>query len=552
MIRSLTNSIAIRRRNRTARRPQAETLEGRLLLTAGGLDNTFGTGGSVLLSSPSTKKNSPSIDIAYAAEVQPDSKILVAGVGGSGSSPNKFQVVRLKPDGTTPDSSFGSGGRVMPLDGYAMDMALQQDGGIVLAGRVQVTTGSGRNTVTQYDVAVVRLTRDGKLDSSFDGDGVVTTPISTSSGGSDPFYDDAQSIAVQPDGKIVVGGRTYSGSMRGYDSVLVRYNTNGSLDDGSASDTTPGDSFGQGGIIVTPWSPTYNDSIMDLGIQGDGKIVVAGKGYLDDASHGYPYFVARYNADGSLDDGSASDTTPGDSFGTDRSGAAITPFGYSNAGWGGSDHPLVLQPNGAIVFALDYYRNGVDIDIALARFTPAGVLDGAFGNGTGFVTLARPGRQYARSVAIQADGKLIVAGSEEVSGGAFVARFQRDGTLDGGFGDRPGDQGLVIRPFGSSGSRFYDVAIQADGKIVAAGQANGDGIDFLVARYLGDSGSSPAVASLSAPGSPTAISPLDEVMLAPLAPSTDLDLTQLATEWLRPTPKRSRPALRAPSRQGTL
>jgi uncharacterized delta-60 repeat protein len=509
-------------------------LEGRLLLNAGDLDTTFDGDGYVSLSTP----GHISLDTAAAVKVQPnDGKILVAGdVFNDRGKGRQFQVVRLNADGSlddgslsdsTPGDSFGSGGRVLPRYGNLYDMALQQNGRILLAGIAEVTTGSGKNKVTHYDVALVRLLANGMLDASFGQGGNVTTGISTSSG-TNSLDDYAHAITVQPDGKILVGGEAWGGSASGFDTFLVRYNIDGSLDP----------DFGpkHDGKVVTAWSSPA-DCITDIAIQDNGKIVVAGKGYLSDASHGYPYYVARYNADGSLDP----------SFGTAGTGAAITPFGDSSDPRLSVAHALAQQPDGSLVFTMRDY-NGVDYDydIALARFTPSGVIDSStFGNGAGFVTVPLAGKQIPWSVAVQADGKLVVVGGNNYNPDPqFVARFHPNGDLDTGFGN-----GGLVR--GPSQGQFYDVAIQSDGKIIAAGPALvGGNNDILVARFMGGSGSSPAAASPSAPSSPTAISPIDQAILAPLDPSTDLGLTQLAIEWLRSTPKRGRPALRAPSRLG--
>ena len=194
--------------------------------------------------------------------------------------------------------------------------------------------------------------------------------------------------------------------------------------------------------------------------------------------------------------------------------------------------------------------NGTDEDVAVARITATGSSDTTFGavsgaERTGYVTIPHAGMDNAESVKIQPDGKLSWWGSAALKD-SLIARLMPDGTLDTGFGSG----GIVIRSFSSGSDDFlYDVAVQGDGKIVAVGAADPPGLTrpaFLVARFLGDSGSSPAAASLSAPSSRTAISSLDQAMFAPLAPVTDLDLTQLATEWLLATPRRGR------SNRGTI
>jgi uncharacterized delta-60 repeat protein len=494
-----------------------------MLLSAGDLDMTFETDGYVLASSPSSKTSTPA-DVAYAVKIQPaDGKILAAGQGTLNGAA-AFEVVRMRVDGSM-DSSFGNGGRALPLTGGgAYDMALQTDGKIILAGSVAVTSGSGKSATTQWDIALVRLLgNNGALDTSFgpNHDGKVITGISISGTKADGAY----TVALQADGKILVGGYTYANSTTGIDSVLLRYNADGSLDT----------SFGQGGKVVTAWS-AGEDNIFDIEIQGDGKIVVAGKGYLDGDTGNHPYFVARYNTNGGLDDGSANDATPGDSFGS--AGIVVTPFGGISSGGAGPGHPLVIQPDGAIVFARQSW-NGSDTDLALARFLTTGALDPTFGAGTGAVTVNLAGTQRGESVTMQPDGKLVVAGSGAPND-SLVARFQPDGTLDTGFGTG----GLVIRPF-TSGSRFNDVTVQSDGKIVAVGAARvpvgkvtTDAL--LLARYQGDP-VAPLSASMALSGGTTsagrsAAAGQPEI----LVPLKDQDLTQLATEVIISRPKRRR------------
>lgn len=477
---------------------------------------------------PAPKKGIPG-DRATTVKIQADGKILALGYARASNSPYpyNFEVVRLTSAGVM-DSAFGSGGRVQPLNGSPGDMALQPDGRIILVGAVTVTTGKGRSRTSQNDIVVVRLLASGALDTSFGQGGKVITAIS----GSGDDY--ACAVALQADGKIVVGGYTDGGSATSKDSVLLRYNSNGALDT----------SFGQGGKVVTAWS-SGEDLIDDLVIQTDGRIVVTGKGYLNTTGNDFnPYFVARHNTNGSLDDGSAGDATPGDSFGA--GGIVVTPFGgrYLSTG------ALALQSNGAIVFTRHSF-NGTDNDIALACFTALGTLDASFGGGTGAVTVDLGGNQVASSVAVQGDGKILIAGYSDspVTGSeeTLLVRFQPDGALDVGFGSG----GVAIKSFSTGPDEFSDIALQADGKIVAVGSVDpptggAHQPSFLIARYLGDSASAPAAAATQTP-------PLIESSTNPVVPmvaATDPDLTRLATEWLGSTPKRRRSALRASSRLG--
>jgi uncharacterized delta-60 repeat protein len=530
MTRSRTIPQRATPRRRRTFHPRAEGLEGRLLLSAGDLDTaTFNPpDGYVRWSSPAAKNSIPS-DYAHAVEIQTDGKILVAGGTGSLNSSDRFEVARLLPNGAL-DTTFGSSGLAVPLSGgYLNDMALQPDGRILLAGTVAVTTGSGKNVVTQYDIALVRLLANGTLDTSFGQGGKVITGVSTSGNKADGAY----AVALQPDGKIVVGGYTDGGFISGLDSLLVRYNTNGSLDDGSANDSTPGDSFGQGGKVVTAWS-AGDDNIFDLKIQSDGKIVVAGKGY-GNGNGSYPYFLARYNANGSLDDGSTNDSTPGDSLGA--SGIVTTPFGGTGSGGAGPGHPLVIQLDGAIVFGRSGW-NGTDIDLAICRFTTTGALDTTFGGGTGAVILNIGGSQRAEALTIQPDGKIVAAGSNDQN--ALIARFQPNGTLDAGFGSG----GIVIRSFSTSTSYFNDIALQSDGKLVAVGMARvpagkTTAPAFLIARYLGDPVTTGAASTAPLSTATSTTAEASDLVSASLTASNDEVMDLLASDLIASKSKKS-------------
>ncbi|MFN2508228.1 MAG: hypothetical protein ABR589_05595, partial [Chthoniobacterales bacterium] len=184
---------------------------------------------------------------------------------------------------TTDFGNFGTS------DGAA-DVVIQSNGKIVVGG----------NTGSSGDLA--RYNPNGSLDSTFGNGG--------SSGGSGVTV---AAIALQNDGKIVVvGGRVVINN--GVDFAVARFNSNGSLDDGSANDSTPGDSFGTGGLVTTDFGD--DDNATGVAIQSDGKIVVVG--HLGPTNSGFnvDFAIARYNTNGSLDSGGAGDSTPGDSFGT--------------------------------------------------------------------------------------------------------------------------------------------------------------------------------------------------------------------------------------------
>jgi uncharacterized delta-60 repeat protein len=421
--------------------PSVERLEDRLTPTAGMLDTTFGQGGIVL-----THFGFFSNDQGKAIAVQSDGKILVAGSGGTTN--NQFELVRYNPDGSL-DTSFGQSGKVATSFGpgadYANALVLQSDGKIVVAGSAYMGAATGT------DFAVARYNPDGSLDSSFGQGGKVTTNFTLN------YTDSAQSVALESDGKIIVAGYTFGGSTTRDDFAVVRYNSDGSLDT----------SFGQGGLVSTNFSGASIDDAYAVRIQTDGKIVLAG---TSNASGNYDFALARYNADGSLDA----------SFGT--GGLLRTDF----AGGNDNAQAVVLQGDGKIV-AAGYATSGTS-NFALARYNTDGSLDTTFGQGGKVMTDFQNGTDISEGVALQADGKLVVAGFTYPRFSSVpkfaLARYNVDGSLDTGFGTN----GKVTTVLAGNQDVAEAVALQADGKIVVAGyafDANFNG-QFAVVRYTTD------------------------------------------------------------------
>ncbi|MFD0273974.1 calcium-binding protein [Kitasatospora sp. NPDC127111] len=395
----------------------------------GDLDPTFGTGGRV------TTDFGGGEDDADAVAVQSDGKIVAVGYAGAFGD---FALARYNPDGSL-DSGFGTGGRVTTdfnggSDG-ARGVAIQSDGKIVVVGHSEVPDGG----VGWF--SLVRYNTNGSLDSGFGTGGKVVVDFGT--GGAD----DAFGVAVQSDGKIVAAG------LSGGDFALARLNTNGSPDTG----------FGTGGKVTTDFAGGA-DAARGLALQSDGKTVAVG--YTGNSTGNYDFALARYNTDGS----------PDTSFSSD--GKVATTFGGVDFG-----HAVAIQPDGRIV-AAGYTGS----DFAIARYNTSGNLDGSFDT-DGKVTTDFGGSEVAYGVAVQSDGRIVVVG-DSASGGASdfaLARYNPDGSLDTGFS---GD-GKVTTDFGGGFDQALGVALQSDGRIVAAGYG-GPGVDFALARYDGGAGA-PAV-----------------------------------------------------------
>ena len=342
----------------------------------GTLDAGFGTGGRV------TTDLGGRYEAAHSVALQWDGKIVVAG----GSAPgvfNDFAVARYLSDGTL-DASFGAGGKVITKfenrpDGIApgevradaYSVAVQLDGKIVVAGYA--------NIEGEEDFALVRYNANGTLDGTFGSAGKVITEFGRVQQGYS--YALGFSLALQPDGKIVVAGVAYIGA--GRDFALARYNSNGTLD------TT----FGTGGKVMTDF--TRDDSAFAVAVGPDGKILVAG---MADVSRGYGFALLRYNGNGTLDA----------SFGT--GGKVTTDFGIADQGFSMAGvNSLAVQPDGRIVAAGRAYFNG-DFHSGMARYNNNGTLDTTFGTG-GKVAASFDspwGSDAFGSVVLQLDGKIVV------------------------------------------------------------------------------------------------------------------------------------------------
>ncbi len=340
------------------RRLRFEPLEDRCLLAAGTLDTTFGNGGKV--TTEFFHRSNP-IASAVATAITPNGKIVVAG-----TSYNDFALARYNADGTLDTSFNGYGKLTTDFGGYddeGNSVALQSDGKIVVAG----FSNNGINN----DFALARYNANGTLDTSFDGDGKLTTDF----GGS---IDEGNSVAVQSDGKIIVAGSSYNGTNTYF--ALARYNANGTLDT----------SFDSDGKLTTTFGAS-DDYGYSVALQSDDKIVVVGDSVN---GTGYDFAVARYNANGTLDT----------SF--DGDGKLTTDFGGSYD-YGRS---VAVQSDGKIVVAGDS-TNGTGYDFAVARYNANGTLDTSF-DGDGKLTTAFGASDYrGLSVAVQSNGKIVVAGA---------------------------------------------------------------------------------------------------------------------------------------------
>ncbi|MBV9960353.1 MAG: hypothetical protein JO360_18140 [Acidobacteria bacterium] len=415
-----------------------------LFAALGDLDQTFGTGGKVL-----TGIGAGAVT-GRGMVIQPDGKIVVAGATNLNAPASDFLVTRYNTDGTL-DTTFDGDGKVTTdfnnRSDAAFAAAIQPDGRIVVVGV------SGTNS-TDKDFAIARYNSDGSLDSSFDGDGRVVTDFGNLS-------DEAAAVAIATTGKIVVAGTT---SSRNGDFAVARYLANGSLDA----------AFGSGGLVTIDAFCSGNCSNSfergnSVAIYPDGRIVVAGD------ARGVGSALVRFAAARYLDSG-ALDTSFG-SFGR----ASLNISGC--CGDGSMATAMALQPDGKIVVVGGYkeFSNQQLRGLAVNRFTANGSFDSTFFDSN--ITLSpAPANYQLNSVALQPDGKIVAAGNY---GSAFlVARYMTNGLRDPLFGNN----GIVTTEMdpAATGGGAFAVGIQADGKIVAAGhQQSALGGEIAVARYAG-------------------------------------------------------------------
>ena len=319
-----------------------QQMDGKLVLAGGGpdialarfnangtLDASFGSGGKVSLDIAGND------DGAAGLIQQPDGKFVVAGYTISGGN-SRIVLARFNSDGML-DTTFGTGGTTLidfggEFASLAADIGQQSDGKLVAVGRVIAVSPTG--AWLSSDIGIVRVTANGMLDSTFDGDGLVTIDFN----GGDEV---AATVAIQSDDAIVVTGATSSGEL------LLRVNGDGSLDN----------SF----IVSLGVLPDTN--LRSIVWQADGKLVATGSRSTD--AGGEDMILARFNSDGLLDT----------SYGID--GVATADFGERDSAPNSWGVELIQQASGKYVAV---GTSGSDsYSFAAARFDDNAAFPGRIG-----------------------------------------------------------------------------------------------------------------------------------------------------------------------------
>lgn len=448
------------------------------LNTDGSLDNTFqvpiALGGFDLF--------------GRAVAIQPDGKILVAGVEFDFEGNRQGLLTRLNPDGsidpTFENLSFGD------ANGSIEEVIVTPGGSILVAGGFTRYFGQRNH--------IARLNADGSVDNSFQ----------SQTGANRIIY----SMALQPDGKILIGGAftSYNGQVV---NRFARLNADGTLDasfnavdvfDRPSAASSRANTTADNALSDIDVTPGFDRGVFDIQLYADGKVQVCGEfgNYNGEAVER----VARLNADGSLDSGfSPPASAPGASnfFNTiclRPGGKVLTGTQAATAGFDGGIvlrglvqfnadgsidlgfnpqtgadgeiYDAVRQPDGKIIIVGDFLRYNGSPSKGIARLNADGTIDATFNSEHDFNNA-----QGIRRVALQpADGKIIIAGAFNSYGGATrrgVARLNSDGSLDETFDPGGGVLGFVL-----------DMMLAADGKIYLGGNLSNFNGNFNISHLI--------------------------------------------------------------------
>lgn len=393
------------------------------LLPDGQPDSTFGKQGRVLTDFDGGD------DFAYAVMLQPDGKIIAAGHTSPDGAESDFAIARYLSNGD-PDSTFGVHGKlVQSVDVFSeviYDALLQPDGKILVAGNIY-------DFAFEADYIIGRYLPDGTPDPNFGDNGIVTLNFDSS-------FDLSRGIALQPDGKIIAAG---------FSSVdFISQVSAARLLPGGAPDST----FGANGKVLQAVGDLGSFST-DVAVQPDGKLLLSGMTEDLDARD---IFVLRLQPNG------MPDSTFGDN------GLRISSVSDNDD----NSYALALEPNGHI-FLAGRSDNFEQADVTVLRYSPAGNLDPAFGSGGVVRTDNGSSYDQASAMLILPDDAIVIGGysRQEVTAPMYInstlLRYQPDGRLDKTFGDA----GILSNNLTPSTDRWEDLAVFPDGGIVlCAGQ----------------------------------------------------------------------------------
>lgn len=401
---------------------------------SGDLDRSYGAGGFSSFADAGT---------AAVLAIQSDDKVIAGGqctVAGR----LHFCLTRYLTNGAM-DTTFGTAGRVATAigtgDSVISRLLVLPDGRILAVGYTdnEPTSPFGSHS---FQFAVARYSTNGSLDTTLDGDGIITNPLMGQNGAL------ALDAVLQPDGKFVVVG---TGTVAATSFVAIRLNPDGSFDQ----------SFAAGGVFATMAGGGGGGGAYAVALQPDGKVVIGGLGNTQ-----FKTVFLRLNANGEID-------------GTFAGGALIL---HNTATLNKHLRRMAVLPDGKIMAFGDFRPQSI-FYLSFYRINPDGTLDTTFdGDGWLLSNVVPDYYTYADDFLIQPNGKILVSLNGTISGNAYSvsARFRADGSLDQQFGNN----GAVVRSTTFQGS---GIVVQSDGKIVQGGTMYTNfpnGYQFFLARYL--------------------------------------------------------------------
>lgn len=334
-------------------------------LPNGHLDHRFGTAGKV------TTDFNGLADFANSMLSDQDGNYVLVGRAKSSTQGDDIALARYNSQGLL-DPSFGHNGKitidVAGFDDVAYSAILDAAGRILVTGYV--------NDGNDFDIAVLRFTANGHLDTTFGINGIVTTDFK----GGDDY---GCSIALDSSGNIVVGGFARNGNH--FDFALARYQPDG----------TPDQSFGNAGRVLTDFNGGASDFASTVLVLGDGKILLGG--HIDPAGSHSQFALARYTNTGHLDI----------TFGSN--GRVVTDFG----GHAVKGLTMAVDTAGKIILGGHGSSTSDGEDFALARYNANGTLDTTF-SGDGLLKLDFGGvNNYGFNLSLNAQGDILFGGSTE-------------------------------------------------------------------------------------------------------------------------------------------
>lgn len=463
-------------------------------LDDGSLDTTFGVSG--IARTPVGLGD----DLAYVLQRQSDGKLLLAGTASNTNE--QFAVIRYSAAGVL-DTSFGSGGKALftlpDREGAGTAMALQTDGKVLLGG----TASSGSIS----DLALLRISAVAALDTTFNVTGRAITDL-----GQLPPISTARVVEAQSDGRILMAGGTLDSD--GFKMVVMRFLASGQLDssfgvqgrvilsfgiendfaycmavqsdgrilvggyttqDGTThfalarmlSDGLMDPDFGTAGTVTTQLG-TFDSEMYALALQPDGKILAVGYAWNALATPNRDFAIVRYLPNGTLDN----------TFGELGNGVLI----QATTATASEDYAtgVAIRNDGKIIVGGTRYPSVGASSFAIMRLTTTGVLDSTFGVGGRQTTTSSTNNLQAQTLLLQADGKPILAGQVTVAGDRefFCARYLNTGVLDTSFGT----SGRAIISMGSSSDTVLDAVLDSSGRVMMAGYSVTSSSQFALLR----------------------------------------------------------------------